>query len=380
MNTNLPEIVALSALLLTGCASAKPDAYRVYFGTSAKGEERGIYMAKLDMKTGALSEAVRVAKATRPGFIAIHPNGKTMYATGEGIDAETQRDGAVSAFQILKDGMLADLNTQPSGGAGTCHVSLDPEAKNLLVANYMGGSCSALPIQSDGSLATPASTQVHSGSSVHLKRQQKPFAHSINTSPDGRFAFVADLGIDKIMIYRFDPETGTLTPNDPPFAAIGPGGGPRHFTFHPNGKFAYTNHELNGKVTAFAYNQESGALTPIQTISTLPEDFAEDNKTAEIITSPDGQFLYVSNRGHDSIAIFGIDADTGKLTFVHREPVRGEVPRNFNIDPTGTYLLAANQKTSNVVVFKIDRKTGRLEYTGSEIKVPNPICVRFLPL
>lgn len=334
-------------------------------------------MAELDMKTGILSAAIRVSKAMSPGFITIHPDGKHLYATGAGSGEENPPAGAVSAYRILESGQLADINTQPSGGNGPCHVSLDPAGRNLLAANYSGGSCSVLPIKSDGSLAPPSSTRLHTGSSVHPKRQKKAYAHSINTSPDGRFAFAADLGIDKIMIYRFDPATGTLEPNDPPFAKTEAGGGPRHFTFHPGGKFAYANLELSNKVTAFTYNAEKGALNEIQTISTLPEDYGRQNTTAEVITSPDGRFLYVSNRGHNSIAIFSIDPD-GMLTFLNREPTRGEIPRNFNIDPTGTLLVAANQKSSNVVVFRIDRQTGLLEFTGSEIKVPNPICVRFL--
>lgn len=374
---NLIGTVALAASTLTVCASAKPTAFRVYFGTSAKDDQRGIYMAELDMKTGALSDAVRVSKAMRPGFIVIHPDGKHIYATGAGSTYKGRSPGVVSAFNILKNGMLDDINSQPSGGIGPCHVSLDPSGNNLLAANYRGGSCSVLPILPDGALAPPSSTQLHTGSSVHPKRQTQAYAHSINTSPDGRFAFVADLGIDKIMLYRFDPATGKLEPNDPPFTKTEPGGGPRHFTFHPTGKFAYTNLELSNKVTAFIYDIKKGTLHETQTVSTLPEDYSHPNTTAEVITSPDGRFLYVSNRGHNSIAIFSIDAESGTLTLLGRESVRGQVPRNFNIDPTGTFLVAANQKSSNVVVFKIDRKTGLLKFTGSEIEVPNPICVRF---
>jgi 6-phosphogluconolactonase len=381
MKTVLFATIALATSVHPGCANATSDTCRVYFGTSAKGEQCGIYMAELDMKTGSLSEAVHVSKAARPGFIAIHPDGKHIYATGGGSDVEGMSPGgAVSAFRILGSGMLTDVNSQPSGGIGPCYVALDTSGSNLLVANYMGGSCSALPIKSDGSLAPPSSTQLHTGSSVHPQRQTKAYTHSINTSPDGRFAFVADLGIDKIMIYLFDPKTGKLEPNDPPFTNTEPGGGPRHFTFHPNGKFAYTNLELSNKVTAFTFDAEKGALHKIQTISTLPEDYSLPNTTAEVITSSDGRVLYVSNRGHDSIAIFSIDTETGNLTSLGHESVRGQIPRNFNIDPSGTFLVAANQKTCNVTVFKIDHKTGQLEFTGSEIEVPNPICVKFLPL
>jgi 6-phosphogluconolactonase len=378
MNATVLGSVAVAASTLTGCAGEKPDTFRVYFGTSAKDEQRGIYMAELDMKTGTLSDAVRVSKAMRPGFIAIDSSGKHIYATGAGSTFEGRAPGVVSAFSILENGMLADLNSQPSGGAGPTHVSLDPSGNHLLVANYRGASCSVLPIRPDGALAPPSSTRVHTGSSIHPDRQTQAYTHSINTSPDGRFAFAADLGMDKIMIYRFDPTTGKLEPNDPAFTKIEQGGGPRHFTFHPTGKFAYVSLELSNKVTAFTYDTDKGTLNETQTVSTLPEGYRLPNTTAEVITSADGRFLYVSNRGHDSIAIFSIDAETGLLTLLDRESVRGQIPRNFNIDPTGTFLVVANQKTSNVVVFKIDRKTGLIAFTGSEIKVPSPICVRFL--
>ena len=380
MKTPVLGITALAASVLSGCATTKPtENVRVYFGTSAKQEQCGVYMATLDIKTGSLSEAIRVSKAARLGFIAIHPDGKHLYARGAGSTFEGRSKGAVSAFQILEpNGMLADINTQPSGGERPCHVSIDPSGKNLLVANYRDGSCSVLPIRADGSLAPPSSTQQHSGSSVHPTRQTKAFAHSINASPDGRFAIVADLGIDKLMVYRFDADAGTLKPNDPPFVATKPGGGPRHLAFHPSGHFAYTNLEMGNKVSAFSYDAQRGILAEIQTVETLPKGFAGENTTAEIVISPDGRFLYVSNRGHDSIAIFSIDSETGKLTALGHESVRGKIPRNFCIDPTGTYLLAANQKTSNVAVFRIDRETGLLAFTGSEIEVPNPICVRFL--
>ena len=379
MKTHPLGTTALAASILSGCAAPKPpETVRVYFGTSAKQEQRGIYMATLDMQTGCLSDAIRVSKAERPGFIAIHPDGKHLYATGAGADFEGRSPGAVSAFQIMEpSGMLADINTQPSGGTGPCHVSIDPSGKNLLVANYRGASCSVLPIQSDGSLAPPSSTRQHSGSSIDPARQTSAFVHSINTSPDGCFAIVADLGIDKLVVYRFDADAGILEPNDPPFTATEPGGGPRHLAFHPSGNFAYANLEMGNRVSAFTYDAQRGILAEIQTLDTLPEGFAGENTTAEIATSADGRFLYVSNRGHDSIAIFGIDAKTGRLTALGHESVHGQIPRNFRIDPTGTYLLAANQKTGNVAVFRIDRETGQLEFTGSEIEVPSPICVRF---
>ena len=373
----------LASSILSGCTTtAEPELCRVYFGTSAQQEQCGIYASTLDMKTGTLSEAIRVSKASQPGFIAIHPDGKHLYATGPGSSAEERNKGAVSSYQIEEpNGMLTDLNTQPSGGAHPCHVSIDSSGENLLVANYTGGTCSVLPIQTDGSLAPPSSTQLHrGGSNVHPTRQKKAFAHSINLSPDGHFAFVADLGADKIMIYRFDSDSGILEPNQPPFVKTEPGGGPRHFTFHPSGHFAYTNLELSNKVVAYEYDVKHGGLVEIQTIPTLPEEFDGMNTTAELAITPDGRFLYVSNRGHDSIAIFGINSEVGTLTPLGYESVRGQTPRNFCIDPTGAYLVVANQDSENVVVFKINQTTGLLQFTGSDIKVPKPICVRFLAM
>ena len=382
MKTTLPCAAALSTVLSAVCISSTaapaPKTYRVYFGTSVEQEQGGIYMALLDMQTGRLGKAVHAGQAQRAGFIAIHPDGQHIYSTGANTEFDGVKTGAVNAFRITEpDGMLVKINTQSSGGLGACYVSIDPTGKNLLVANYLGGSCSVLPIQPDGSLAPASFTQKYTGSSIHPQRQASAFTHSINCDPAGRFAIVADLGMDKIMIYRFDAASGTLTPNDPPFIAIEPGGGPRHFTFHPSGKFAYVDLELSNKVVAFQYDADKGALKEIQTISTLPAGFTGESTTSEILTTPDGRFLYVGNRGHDSLAIFSIDPADGKLTALGHEPTHGKIPRNFNIDPTGTYLLAANLKTNNVVVFRINRETGLLEFTGSEIEVPAPIGIRF---
>ena len=364
---------------LPRAAVPAPKTYRVYFGTSVEQERGGIYMALFDMQTGRLGKAVHAGHAQRTGFIAIHPDGQHIYSTGANTEFDGVKTGVVNAFRITEpDGTLVKINTRSSGGLGACYVSIDPTGKNVLVANYFGGSCSVLPIQPDGSLAPASCTQEHTGSSIHPQRQASAFTHSINCDPAGRFAIVADLGMDKIMIYRFDAASGTLTPNDPPFIAIEPGGGPRHFTFHPSGKFAYADLELSNKVVVFQYDADKGALKEIQTISTLPAGFTGESTTSEILTTPDGRFLYVGNRGHDSLAIFSIDPTTGKLTAIGHEPTRGKVPRNFNIDPTGTYLLAANLESNNVVVFRINRETGLLEFTGSEIEVPEPVCIRLL--
>ena len=376
----LRTLIASLLLLVLGCLSSgcttataadnTPEAYLVYVGTYGTA---GIHCLRLDMATGKLTKAQDPTPIKNPSFLAIHPNRKFLYAVGEGAGP------GVTAFAIQKGGTLKQLNQQTSGGRGPCHIVVDAAGRNVLVANYGGGSCSSIPIGPDGRLKEPASQIQHAGSSVHPRRQQKPHAHSINLDAANRFAFVADLGLDKVLIYKFDSQTGKLAPNDPPFAKVKPGGGPRHFAFHPSMKYAYTNNELTGSITAFKYDPAKGALSEIQMISTLPEGFQGRNSTAEIRVHPTGRFLYCSNRGHDSIAVYSIDQTTGKLTFVEHESVQGKTPRNFNLDPTGTYLLAANQNSGNIVVFKIDPATGKLTPTDHQIKVSKPVCLRMIP-
>jgi 6-phosphogluconolactonase len=255
---------------------------------------------------------------------------------------------------------------------------VDSQGKNVLVANYGGGTSAVLPIQPDGRLAAPSSIIQHSGSSVNPERQEGPHAHSINLDAGNRFAFTADLGLDKVLIYRFDGAKGTLAPNAPPSVSTAPGAGPRHFAFHPSGRYAYVINELDSTVTAFRYDGQSGTLTTLQAISTLPAGFSGDTTTAEVQVHPSGRFLYGSNRGHDSIAMFAIDPDTGRLTALGHQPTGGKTPRNFGIDPTGAYLLAANQDSDNLVLFRIE-ETGRLTSTGQAIQVPKPVCVKMIP-
>jgi len=348
----------------------------VYFGTYTRGENssKGIYRSTLDLKTGKLSAPVLAAEARNPSFIELHPNGKFLYAVSESGGA-----GSVSAYAIDRDaGDLKFLNQQPSGGAGPCHVSIDHAGRNVLVANYGSGSASVIPIKLNGRLAEPTGFVQHAGSSVNPSRQKGPHAHSINVSPDDRFAFVADLGIDKIMIYRLDTEKGTIIANSPAFAKLKPGAGPRHFAFAPNGKYAYVINELDCTVSAFAYESASGALTEIQTVTTLPNGFDGSNSCAEVRVHPSGKFVYGSNRGHDSIVVYRIDLAQGTLTFVEHERTDIKTPRNFNIDPTGKFCLVANQGGDSVVVFRLDQKTGALEPTGHKIFVAKPVCVRFL--
>ena len=294
---------------------------------------------------------------------------------------QVRKTGSVSAFAIdTKTGGLAALNQTSSRGAGPCHVSVDKTGKCVLVANYGGGSFAAIPLKADGSLLEAVAFIQDSGSGPNAKRQDKAHAHSINVSPDNRFAVAADLGLDKVFMYRLDPEKATLEANAPAYTAVSPGAGPRHFAFHPDGRHAYVINELNSTVTAFDYDAAKGALKELQSIGTLPKDFAGNSTTAEVQVHPNGKFLYGSNRGHDSIAVFAIDAKKGTLKLVEHVSTQGKVPRNFGIDPAGQFLLAANQNTNNVVVFRIDAKSGRLTPTGQSVEVGAPVCVKFVKI
>jgi len=366
-----------AAFLFAALSTVWAEPLPVYFGTyTSRGENssKGIYRSMLDLEMGRLTNPVLAAEARNPSFLEIHPNGKFLYAVSESGGA-----GSVSAYAINSDtGGLQLLNQQASGGAGPCHVSIDHAGKNVLVANYGSGSASVIPIKSDGRLGEPIGFVQHAGSSVNPGRQKGPHAHSINVSPDDRFAFVADLGIDKVMIYRLDIEKGTIVANSPGFAKVRPGAGPRHFAFGPKGKYAYVINELDCTVTAFAYESASGALTEVQTITTLPSAFDGSNSCAEVRVHPSGKFLYGSNRGHDSIVVYRVDPAKGTLTFVEHETADIKTPRNFNIDPTGKFCLVANQGGDSVVVFRINQKTGALEPTGHKVSIARPVCVRFL--
>lgn len=386
---NLLRRLTLGVCCLCGVSSvvlaadAPSGKQRVYFGTYTGKSSKGIYRAELDLATGKLSDPVLAGESVNPSFLAIAPNQKFLYAVGEVNDVNGKKGGGVSSFAIdSATGDLKLLNQQSSVGAGPCHIVVDRSGKTALVANYGGGSAAALPIQADGKLGEASSFVQHTGSSINPGNQTAPHAHSINVDAANRFAMVADLGIDKVMVYRLDPDKGTITANDPPSASVEAGSGPRHFAFHPNGKNAYVINEIKLTVTAFQYDAEKGVLTPLQTISTLP-DGVTDRKgmsTAEVQVHPSGKFLYGSNRGHHSIAIFSIDQATGKLTAVGHQGQGIKTPRNFGIDPTGNYLLACNQDSDSVIVFRINQSTGQLEPTGSTASVGRPVCVKFMPL
>lgn len=359
-----------------------PKKLLAYVGTYTSGKSEGIYIYSLDLATGVMTRVGVTTGVKNPSFLAIHPNRKFLYAVSEVEDSDGKKTGGITAFAIDgSTGTLSKLNAQVSEGAGPCHLVVDRSGKCVLVANYGGGSVASLPIEDDGRLSKAASAIQHTGSSVNPQRQKEPHAHSINVDSANRFAIAADLGLDKLMVYRLDAAKGTLTKNNPPAATVAPGSGPRHFAFHPNGRFAYVINEMALTVTGFDYDADKGVLTEFQTIRTIPEGLDEKGfSTAEIQVHPSGKFLYGSNRGHDSIAIFTIDQATGRLTCLGQQPTGGKTPRNFAIDPTGQFLLAENQGSDTIVVFRIDQKTGELKPTGHVVDVPSPVCVKFLEL
>ena len=370
-------IVATAAAAAMGgmpVMAAKAKTLRVYYGTKNKAGSQGIYTGWLDLTSGKLSEPKLAAEAENPGFIAISNSQRSLYAVASGKGGQK-----IVAYAIDRaSGMLNKLNSQDAGGANPCHVSMGPEDRYVVYANYSGGSCGLMPIASDGSLKPSSSFFQHEGASgVNKKRQNGPHPHSAMTDPTGKFVMVPDLGQDKVRIYRVGDDGKSMKPNKPAFAVMPPGGGPRHVTFHPSGKWMYSNNELTSSVTAFGLDA-AGKTTTLQTISTLPKGFDGGNSTAEVLVHPSGKFLYCSNRGHNSIASFAIDQTIGKLTPTGQTSSGGKIPRNFGITPDGGYVVAANQMSNDVAVLKVNPKTGQLTPTGSNIKVPHCICVRFV--
>jgi 6-phosphogluconolactonase len=358
---------------------------RVYVGTytgklgHVDGAAEGIYLYRFDPTTGALTYVSVAPGITNPSFLAIDPEQRALYAVSEMKTPDGRAGGAVSAYHIdPATGNLTHLNQQSTGGADPCHLSVDATGKFLLVANYTSGSVAMFPIEADGSLGERSDFVQHEGSSIDPNRQQGPHAHSFMIDPGNRYAFAPDLGMDKVMQYKLDLAQGKLIPNDPPWVQIQAGQGPRHFDFHPSRRYAYVINELGSTVTAFAYDEAQGTLNAIQTLSTLPANFSGRSHCADIHVHPSGQFVYGSNRGHDSIAIFSVDEATGQLTALGHESTQGRTPRNFAIDPTGTILLAANQDTSTVVTFWIDAQTGKLTPTGEIAAVPTPVCLKLV--
>jgi 6-phosphogluconolactonase len=375
--TSAATLAVVAAQSSTGASGAM----FVYVGTYTSEKSQGIYRLKLDLASGTLSAPEVAATVTNPSFLALDPGKTHLYSVNETGKFADKPTGSVSAFSIdAATGALTPLNQESSGGSGPAHLSVDKAGRTVLVANYGGGSVASLPIGA-GRLEPAASVIVHQGSSVHPKRQTKPYGHSINMDPSNAFAYAADLGADRIFIYRLDPKSSVLTPASPAFAALAPGSGPRHMSFHPGGRYAYVINELALTVTVFSRDARTGALTEVQTISTLPAGVAVEPalSTAEVVVHPSGKFLYGSNRGHDSLVVYAIDQATGKLTLVQHEPTQGSTPRGFGIDPTGRYLLAGNQRSDTLVAFRIDTASGRLTPTGQTVKIGSPVSVVYVP-
>jgi 6-phosphogluconolactonase len=383
------------------CASS-PE-YFVYFGTytgftymreglpAGSSQSKGIYVSRFQPATGALSKPELAAEIVNPAFLAVHPNGRFLYVVTEdpqSLGPDFDHASYVSAFAIDPDGKLRLLNTLPTGGTSTCYISLDKTGRFLLMANFGSASVSVLRINDDGSLGQQTAFMKHVGKGKDPSFQSQPHPHSIDVSPDNRFAIVSDLGVDKVFIYRFDASSGALSPDEPAFVGAEPGGGPRHFVFDAAGRFGYSLKEMSGIVTVLAWDPAKGALNPVQDAKTLSPNFIGANDSAEIEIHPNGKFLYESNRrfrgenlwGPDTIGVFAIDPVHGTLTEVEQVPPGGTMPRNFAIDPTGSYLFSANELTGNVLLFRIDDQTGRLTPTKTEVKVDVPVCITFVPV
>ena len=350
----------------------------VYIGTYTKHGSKGIYVCSFDLRRGTLSAPQLAAGAINPSFLALHPNGKHLYAANETTDFQGQASGAVSAFEINPaTGRLSFLNQVASRGMLPCHVVVDSSGSTVLVANYKSGSAAAFPVGTDGRLSGASTVVQHVGSSIHPTRQRGPHAHSVILSPDNRFALVPDLGLDKVQVYRLSATSGTLIAHELASARLNAGAGPRHAVFHPEGRHLYVINELQSTIAVFAYDPASGALNQLQTLSTLPSDFRGESTAAEVRVHPRGRFLYASNRGHDSITIFSISPKEATITLLGHASTKGKTPRHFALDASGAWLLVANQDSNSLVLFRLDPATGALAPTNQMLEISSPVCVSF---
>lgn len=374
-NTGLGLVLA--SFSLVGCARMTPGTdtpgYLVYIGTNVNSEtENTIFLYRLDPTTGALTQVSGLKGGASPTYLTLDAKRQHLYAVNETNEFRGAKSGAVSAFAINQQtGGLTLLSQEPSQGASPCYISLDRTEKAVMVANYMGGNVSVLPVEADGKVGAPTGMNQHQGSGPH-KNQNAPHAHCFLPDPANKYAFAVDLGTDNVYSYQVEPATGKLTTKPEPAFTTKPGAGPRHLTFHPDGRTAYLINELNSTVTALAYNAAQGTFRELQTISTLPAGFVGDNSCADIHVSPNGKFLYASNRGHNSIAVFSIDGNNN-LTLLQHESTQGKTPRNFTLDPAGRLLLVGNQNSNNVFTYHVDQKTGKLRPTGQFIDIPSPM-------
>jgi len=374
------EIVALCTALYTGAVAvpSQPQSAPCWVYVAGK---QAISLFRLDPVAETL-EPQGDAASISAGFLAISPDHRFVYATATAVTPDKKHIGQVLAFSIDQPtGRLTLLNRQPSGGDGPCFVTVDPQGKNALVANYTSATVAVLPLNPDGSLQPASCVIKQTGSSIDPARQTHAYAHSVNLDPSGRFAFVADLGADKLFLYRCDSNKGTLTPSDPAAMILPPGSGPRHFTFDPAGNFAYLINEMGASVVTYSFDVGSGQLKQLQIVPTLPPDYKGTNTSAEVQIHPSGKFLYASNRlGTDFLTIFSIDPPSGKLSLIGYQPTLGKTPRSFRIDPSGRFLIAANQDSNTIVLFTIDPDTGKLSPIGKPLDVASPTCVKFLPI
>lgn len=348
----------------------------LFVGTYTNSGSTGIYAGRFDAVLGALTGIEPAAALPNPTFQVSHPNGRVLYSVREQRDEGGRHGGMVYAFAIQAGtGRLTPLNKMPSGGDGPCHLAIDRDGRLLFAANYASGSAAMFRLDRDGRLGAMTDLVQHHGAGPVADRQEGPHAHSVTLSPDNRFAFVADLGIDRLMAYRLDTEGGRMVPHDQPWIATRPGSGPRHMAFHPNRRAAYLITELGNTMLVFDYDESAGRLEPRQELSTLPAGFAGESYAADVHVAPSGRFVYGSNRGHDTVAVFPIDENTGRLQPAEHAPVRGKWPRNFTMDPSGRFLLAANQKSDSITIFRIDERTGRLAAAGDPVPVSAPVCL-----
>jgi 6-phosphogluconolactonase len=358
----------------------------VYVGTYTGPKSKGIYAFRLQTQNEEVSQNILlvpmglVAESSNPAFLAIDPKRRLLFAINENGTFEGKPTGSVSSFAIdPATGKLTPINQRSSMGSGPCHLVLDDAGRHVLIANYSGGSVAVLPVGADGKLGEPTAFVQHTGKSINPARQEAPHAHCVTLDAANKFAFVSDLGLDQVRIYRYDAERGTLTPNDPAFVALKPGAGPRHMAFRPDGKFAYVLNELDSTLTAFAYDASAGRLTEIETQSTLPPYFDGKNSTAEVAITPNGKFLYASNRGHNSVVLFEIDKAKGTLRYVEDQGTGGKTPRHFGVQPSAKHMVIANQDSDTLLVCRIDPDNGRLKPSGVFAEAPSPVCSVFLP-
>jgi 6-phosphogluconolactonase len=361
-------------------AQAEDPSCWVYFGTSDVDASRGIYVSRLDQQTGALSPANRVADKSDSVFLAFSPDHSRVYGLADIPRPGLKPLGAIETYAVdPATGRLSNIGERVSDGPEACHISVDPSGRCVLAANYNGHYVEVFPIQADTTVGPRTCLIRHSGTGPNAARQQEAHPHSANVDPADRFAVIADLGLDRLYVYRLDAAKGTLSPNDPPFASVGPGAGPRHFAFHPDGMHAFVINEMGGSITALNWDGRTGVLTPYSTVSILPEGFHGTNTCAEVVVGKGGNFVYGSNRGDDSIVVLAFDSTTGKLTFVQRMADGIKTPRNFAIDPSGKWLVCGNLTANSANVYRIDPGTGRLALAGT-VQVPQPLCVRFLQM